>query len=191
MSDENLGAVLDESYLDYQKQSAIKNLGARSHLTIGQLAKLCEHPKHGQVVATITLQDLLDVHAPSTETGDGQADPAPKKTASSKKKTAKKKTSSKKKTAKKTSSSKKKTAKRAHAPKADKGKPKPRLDYDKGTREVLAALKAAKEPVARSAIEQATGFTGVQVRAFAKKLAENGKIKILGEGGRSTKYTVV
>ena len=45
----------------HQRDVAIKNLGDRTHLTLGQVAKLCDHPQHGETVATITLQELLDV----------------------------------------------------------------------------------------------------------------------------------
>jgi hypothetical protein len=58
----------------------------------------------------------------------------------------------------------------------------------------MAALKTAKskgaDSLGRSALEEATGFTGVQVRTFAKKLAEEGKVQVLGEGGRSTTYAL-
>lgn len=175
-TDENLGDVLDEGYRAHQREVAVKNLGERTHLTLGQISKLCENPKHGEIVATITLQELLDIKLKDVTEEPAAAPPKAKKAA--KKKTAKK--AAKKTTAKKT------TAKKGA--KADKGKPKPRLDYDVGMKEVLACLKAAKEPLGRSAIEKATGFTGVQVRAFAKKLKASGKINILGEGGRSTKY---
>ena len=188
MTDENLGEVLDESYREHQRTVAIKNLGDRTHLTLGQIAKLCDHPQHGEVVATITLRELLDAEGPPTEGATPAPTTSPKK-AAAKKKAAKKATSSKKTSKKK--ATKKKAAKKGSSKKgakADKGKPKPRLDYEKGMREVLACLKAAKEPVGRSAIETATGFTGVQVRAFAKKLKAVGKVNILGEGGRSTKY---
>jgi len=191
MTDENLGDVLDESYRAHQREVAIENLAERAHLTLGQISKLCDHPQHGEVVASITLDELLAARAPD----EPEPDPDPPKTAAkktAKKGAAKKKSTAKKSTAKKKSakkkSAKKKTSSKKGA-KADKGRPKPRLDYEKGMKEVLAALRAAKEPVGRSAIEKATGFTGVQVRAFAKKLAESGKIKILGKGGRSTLYT--
>lgn len=183
MTDENLGTVLDESYRAHQRTVAIKNLGGRTHLTLGQITKLCEHPQHGEIVASITLDELIATKEPD------EPDPgsAPRQTA---KKTSKKsgKKGGKKKSSKKTTKKGGKKTSRKQGTKADKGKPKPRLDYDKGMKEVLAALKAAKEPVGRSAIEKATGFTGVQVRAFAKKLAKAGKIEILGAGGRSTKY---
>lgn len=170
-NDENLEAVLDEGYRAHQRKVAIQNLADRTHLSLGQIAQLCTHPKHGEVVAAITLDELLNAREPKEDT----AEEAPPKKAAAKKAT-------KKKAAAKTPSK---------GAKADKGKPKPRLDYEAGTREVLAALKAAKEPVGRSAIEKATGFTGVQVRAFAKKLVAEGKIQILGAGGRSTKYQYV
>jgi hypothetical protein len=194
MTDENLGDVLDESYRAHQRQVAIRNLGDRTHLTLGQIAKFCDHPKHGEIVASITLDELLAVRVPDESEDDPDPPKATAKKAAVKKATAKKATAKKatakkaakkatKKAAKKTSSSAK-----SKGAKADKGKPKPRLDYEKGMKEVLSALRVAKEPVGRSAIEKATGFTGVQVRAFAKKLAGAGKIKILGDGGRSTKY---
>jgi hypothetical protein len=196
MTDENLGAVLDESYRAHQREVAISNLGGRTHLTLGQISKLCEHPQHGEIVASITLDELLATRAPDEDDEDDPEPPKPAAKKAARKKPAAKKaatSSPSKKKATKKKAAKKKTAKRSSSAsskgaKADKGRPKPRLDYEKGMKEVLAALRAAKEPVGRSAIEKATGFTGVQVRAFAKKLAATGKIKILGEGGRSTKY---
>jgi outer membrane biosynthesis protein TonB len=190
----NLEEVLDEGYLAYQREAAIKNLGERTHLTLGQISKLCEHPKHGTVVASITLDDLIAKKLGDAEDEEPDPDPDPpraakksaKKAATKKKAAApaQKKSAPPKKKATKTSAPKKATS----APKADKGKPKPRLDYETGMKEVLAALKAARGPQGRSAIEQATGYTGVQVRAFCQRLVKAGKINILGEGGRSTQY---
>lgn len=201
MSDENLGEVLDEGYRAHKRQVAIKNLGERTHLTLEKIAKLVAHKDHGETVKDITLQELIDVQK--------GAKPAARAVPSSSKKTAKKvtkrpaaKPAAKKATAKKATKkaskkpAAKKTAKKAapktakKGPKADKGKPKPRLDYETGMREVLAAVKAAGEPVGRGDIESATGFSGVQVRTFAKKLASAGKIQILGKGGRSTRYAL-
>ena len=197
MTDENLGDVLDESYRAHQRTVAIKNLGERTHLTLGQIAKLVDNPKHGEIVATITLEELLEGRSPAFAAADADADdddpPTPAAKTNTKRAAAPKpaaKKTAKKKAAKKKSVSKNKATKTAskRGAKADKGKPKPRLDYEKGMKEVLAALKAAKEPVGRSAIEKATGFTGVQVRAFCKKLKAAGKVNVLGEGGRSTMY---
>jgi hypothetical protein len=210
MNEDTLGAVLDEDYRAQQRNVIVKHLSGRTQLSIGQLVKLCEHPQHGEVVATITIDEILALKRAEEdveEEDEEEVAAAPKK-----KKTAKKTATvvTKKSTAKapakkgpakapaKTKAVSKKSAKKTvlgassskaeKGEKADKGKPKPRLDYDKGMKEVLAALKAASEPVGRSAIEKATGFTGVQVRAFAKRLADAGKIKVLGDGGRSTKY---
>jgi hypothetical protein len=203
MSDENLGEVLDEGYKAYHREVAIRNLGTRTHLTLEKLAKLVAHKEHGETVKDITLQELIDVQM---KTGTKSA---PRTPPSSAKKTSKKPTATAKapkpapakKIAKKPTAAKKpapvakktakKTAKMAPSdkgPKADKGKPKPRLDYETGTREVLAAVKAASGPVGRGEIEEATGYSGVQVRTFAKKLAAAGKLKVLGKGGRSTRY---
>lgn len=202
MSDENLGEGLNESYRQHKRAVAIKHLGERPTLTLAQIAKLVSHDEHGDVVGTITLQELLTRAAPDedadepakSKAGKTSAAAAVKKGASkSRAAAAAKKGASKPKAsaAKKASAPKGGAAK---GPKADKGKPKPRLDYDQGMREVLAALKAAKaaghDSLGRSAIEEATGFTGVQVRAFAKKLAASGKLQILGEGGRSTTYAL-
>jgi outer membrane biosynthesis protein TonB len=195
MTNENLEEVLDEGYLAYQREAAIKNLGERTHLTLGQISKLCDHPKHGTVVATITLDDLIAKKLGDTEDEEPEPDP-PKAAKKATKKAATKKKAAKKIPAKKTPAKKKaaKTSapkKATRGAKADKGKPKPRLDYETGMKEVLAALKAAKGPQGRSAIEQATGYTGVQVRAFCKRLAKAGKVNILGEGGRSTQYEAI
>jgi hypothetical protein len=197
MSDENLDGVLNDSYLDHQRKAAIKNLGERTHLTLEQISKLVSHPKHGEIVKSITLDDLLAVTTPKVVVDDEEneetttvtARPARKTT--SKKKTPTKRAASSKKTTKK--ASKKKTTKKASSAgsrKADFGKKKPRLDYEQGMKEILAALKAAKEPCGRADLEKATGYPGVQVRTFCKKLAADGKIKILGKGGRSTRYSL-
>lgn len=209
MSDENLGAILDEGYRARAREVALKNLGKRTYLNLDQLAKLVAHETHGETVKDITLQELIDV-ALTRDEGDGQVE-APKaakkksakkvakKPAAAKKASTAKKPSTAKKAAKKPAAKKsaKKAAKSPAAkkaakkgPKADKGKPKPRLDYDVGMREVLAAIRAAGKPVGRGDIEQATGYTGVQVRTFAKALNKAGKISILGQGGRSTQYAL-
>jgi hypothetical protein len=215
MSEENLAEGLNESYRSHQRDVAIRHLAdpKRRMLTMGQIAKLTTHDEHGTVVATITLHDLIEAITGGGQPAAKAAKPSPKaapKTAPAKpaaKKGPAPKAPAAKKAAKaaapkKTPAPKKGAApKKAAAPKgdkgpkADKGKPKPRLDYDTGKRELLAALKTAKakgaDSLGRSAIEEATGFTGVQVRTFAKKLAEEGKVKILGEGGRSTTYAVM
>lgn len=194
MSDENLGDVLDDSYRQHKRDVAIKRLGERTSLTLEQVSKLVSHPEHGDVVKTITLQELIEVGTETVVTADEEEadDPPSRKAAPAKKKNAKKAKAApaaKKKTAKKTA--KKKTAKKAtssNGRKADFGKTKPRLDYVQGCKEVLAALKAHGEPAGRSDLEEATGYSGVQVRTFCKRLAEEGKVKVLGKGGRSTRY---
>jgi hypothetical protein len=196
MSDENLGDVLDESYRKHKREVALRNLGERTHLTLEKLALLVGHETHGETVKDITLQELIDVGS-----GDGASSKPPSSKPPSSGTAAKKpaaKPAAKKATAKKAAKKAakkgaKKAAKKATAkkgPKADKGKPKPRLDYETGKREVLAAVKAAGKPVGRSDIEKATGYTGVQVRTFAKALQKDGKVAILGQGGRSTAYTM-
>lgn len=200
MSDENLGQVLDEGYRAHKRQVAIKNLGERTHLTLEKIAKLVAHKDHGETVKDITLQELIDVgkgSKPAARPAPSSSKKAAKKTAAKRPAAAKKaaKKASKKPAAKKAAAKKatKKSAKKTTAkkgPKADKGKPKPRLDYETGMREVLAAVKAAGEPVGRGDIEDATGYSGVQVRTFAKKLAAAGKIQIQGKGGRSTRYAM-
>jgi hypothetical protein len=194
MSNEDLGNVLDDSYRQHKRDVAIKRLGERTSLTLEQVSKLVSHPEHGDVVKTITLQELIDEGAAkTTETDDGDeaaAAPPPRRPAPNKKKAAKKATkapAAKKKAAKKAA---KKKAASSNGRKADFGKKKPRLDYEQGCKEVLAALKAHGKPAGRNDLESATGYSAVQVRTFCKRLAENGKIKILGKGGRSTSYAM-
>jgi len=122
---------------------------------------------------------------------------AKKRTKKKAKKPAKKKATSKKKEkkpakkkAKKTTKKKRSAAVKKDGRKADYGKKKPRLKRDQGYKEILAALKAAGEPCGRKALETATGYTGVQVRTFCKELAAQGKVEVLGKGGRSTKYAL-
>jgi hypothetical protein len=198
---QDLSADLQESYHQHKRAVVIKKLAAKMDINFGQIAKLTENAEHGDVVKTITLQDIVNEISPKTE--DAQP-PKPAAKASSAKKVAKAAPPAKGKKAtkaaapKKTAKAKaapapkaKKTAAGAKPPKADKGKKKPRLDYDKGCKEILAALKAAGEPVGRGQIESATGYTGVQVRTFCKKLEEQGKVEVLGSGGRSTRYKLL
>jgi len=203
MSDDNLGDSLSESYRTHKRTVAVKNLGERTHLTLEKLAKLVNHAEHGDIVKDITLQELIDVSAlkGSAEPEEEEEEEAPAAAPKGKPPKAAKKTA--KKTAKKAAAAKPaakpKAAKKAKKPKAEKnadgrkadfGKKKPRLDYAQGQKEVLAALKAHGEPAGRSDIEEATGYSGVQVRTFCKKLAEDGKVQILGKGGRSTRYAL-
>lgn len=196
MSDENLSEVLDDQadLLAYKKQKTIEKLGERAHLTLSQVAKLVAHDDHGTVVGDITLQELINVQLKKAvaakmaelsaqgrhpwelgleeEASETAARPAKAKKAA-------------KKTAKKVA---KKAPKSADGKKADFGKKKPRLNRDQGYKEIIAALKAAGTPCGRKELEEATGFTGVQVRTFCTELAKMGKVNILGKGGRSTKY---
>lgn len=221
MSDENLSDVLDDKadYLAYKKQKTIEKLGERTHLTLGKIAKLVGHEEHGAIVGDITLQDLIDVQlekqleeavaAKLEEVGsevaveDEEEAPRPvAKKKATKKKVAKKKVAKKaaKKKATKAPAAKKKSVKKRSVAasasggkrKADYGKTKPRLKRDQGYKEILAALKAAGEPCGRGDLEEATGYTGVQVRTFCKELAAMSppKVQILGKGGRSTKYAL-
>lgn len=175
----NLENALDEGYRETQREVAVNKIAERLNLTLGKLVELTTHPEYGPIVADISLQEILDNQLAKMNPVEEEAP---------RKRGRRKKTASKKNT-KKVASKKSKKAPKATG-KADRGKPKPRLDYDTGMKEVLACLKAAKEPVGRSAIEEATGFTGVQVRAFCKKLRDAGKIRVVGNGGRGTKYEV-
>lgn len=196
---------MDEGYRSHKRDVAIRNLGVRTHLTLEKLAKLVGHKEHGETVKDITLQELIDVQINSlrsqtstkktgTKSSNGVSAKKVKTTTTTTppkmaaKKATKKTTKAAKMAAKKTTKATKGAS--TKGPKADKGKPKPRLDYETGMREVLAAVKAAGDPVGRGEIEEATGYSGVQVRTFAKKLAAAGKIKVLGKGGRSTRYDV-
>ena len=202
---QDLSADLQESYHQHKRAVVIKKLAAKLDLNFGQIAKLTENAEHGDVVKTITLQDLWNEHAPKNEEEEESAQPPkPAVKTSAKKGAAKAAPAPKGKKAAKAAPAPKKAAKKAakaapapkkakatagaKPPKADKGKKKPRLDYEKGCKEILGALKAAGEPVGRGALESATGYSGVQVRTFCKKLAEQGKIEVLGSGGRSTRY---
>lgn len=206
--DENLTSELSSSYEEFKQKSIIKHLAARGSLTLDKLAALINNPEHGKAIATIKLQDLFDerekaspaVPKKTSKAPPPKKSPAAKAPAAAAKKTAKKaakapaakkatKAPAAKKAAKKAPAAK--AAKKPGSPKADKadkGKPKPRLDYEAGCKEVLAALKAADGPVGRGDLEKSTGFPGVQVRAFLQKLATEGKILVTGNGGRSARY---
>jgi hypothetical protein len=205
--DETLSAALDTSYEAYKKKTMIKHLAERGQLTLAQIAALVSHESHGPTISTIKLEDLFDFHLEANSSSEEASEERPAKTTASKKglakappKTAPAKGPAKKGPAPKTAKVAKKgpakrgpapkTAKKVGSPKADKGKPKPRLDYELGTKELLAALKAANAPVGRGDLEKATSYTAVQVRAFCKKLAADGKIVVTGKGGRSTRYAI-
>jgi hypothetical protein len=196
---QDLNADLQESYHQHKRAVVIKKLAAKMDINFGQIARLVENADHGDVVKTITLKDIFDEISPQEEAQP----PKPAAKASPAKKAAKAAAPAKGKKAVKTATPKpakaakpkaaaapkaKKAAAGAKPPKADKGKKKPRLDYEKGCKEILAALKAAGDSVGRGQLESATGYSGVQVRTFCKKLAETGKIEVLGTGGRSTRY---
>lgn len=124
MNTETLSEVLDDNsdYLAYKKAKTIEKLGSRTHLTLRRIAKLIEHQEYGDLVAEITLQELVEAAQgnTTTETTTTTAS-APRKTkktskrgkASSKKKTTKKKTTSKKASSKKAASKKKSTKKKS------------------------------------------------------------------------------
>lgn len=212
MSEETLSDMLDDKadYLAYKKAKTIEKLGERTHLTLEKIAKLVTHPEHGPVVKDITLDELISAKVQSaleeaglsSDEDEVKEEDTPKVVKAIKKKRGKK-TTVKKKTPTKKAASKappknKKTKKKASVAakkpaggrKSDYGKKKPRLNREQGFKEVLAALKAAGEPCGRSDLEKATGYSGVQVRTFCKELAEQGKVEILGKGGRSTKYAL-
>lgn len=68
-------------------------------------------------------------------------------------------------------------------PKADKGRPKPRLDYPRGKALVLAELR--RDPghgFDRGELEKATGFSACQVRTFCKRLEGEGLLRREGVG---------
>jgi hypothetical protein len=189
MTDDNLGDAINSSFHEHKREIIIENLAERLHLTLDQVTKLTSHPDHGPVVSLITLREIFD--EVSNKQTRSQEKSSKKDTAAkvSSKKGSKKPKGSKSTPKKK--DAKKKVAKKKDGSKADKGKPKPRLDYETGMREVLSALQSDGEPAGRQVLEDVTGYTGVQVRAFCKRLVADGKVRILGEGGRSTKYQAV
>ena len=219
MSEENLTEHLsdevEQSYAQAKKQALVAKLLERPNLTFDQIIKIFDHPKLGDVIKILTIQDLIDaataeddeddepVAAPTNGVKKRGRPPGSGKGAKKEPKAAPKKAPKAAKPEKKGKEAKKapkapkaakpekkgKEAKAAAADgKADKGKPKPRLNYEHGCKEVFAAIKAAGKPVGRGEIEAATGFPGVQVRTFCKKLEGDGKIEVVGSGGRSTKY---
>lgn len=217
---ENLNEMLDDNadYMAYKKAKTIEKLQDRTHLTLEQLSKLASHPEHGAIIGTITLDELIQskistalreagVGNDATDEDDEEVTPTTKAKATATKKKAAKATTKattkvaakkvtktpavKKPAVKKAAVAMPKKAASADGRKADFGKKKPRLDREQGFKEILAALKAAGGPAGRGDIESATGYTGVQVRTFCKELADQGKVKVLGNGGRSTKYALV
>lgn len=68
--------------------------------------------------------------------------------------------------------------------KADFGKPKPRLDYEEGMDRVLEFVREEAGRgnlwLSRGEIEEATGYTAVQVRTFCKALEREGDLERRG-----------
>ena len=69
--------------------------------------------------------------------------------------------------------------------KADKGKPKPRLNYDEGTAAVLRVLRDAEAQgrsyMRRDELETGTGYNACQIRAFCKRLEAQGLLYRAGK----------
>jgi len=186
--------VLGDAQADFQaykRQKILNNLaGSHSHLTLAQLAKFVTHADHGEAAGAITLQELYDAVLASQSVQDVIAD---REEEEAKAVAAAKPKKPKKPTAKKAAAVKKKAKKDAAVvgkQKADAGKTKPRLDREQGYKEILKALRTAGGPCGRKALEDATGYPGVQVRTFCKELAAQKppKIVVLGKGGRGTQY---
>lgn len=200
--DENLDEALNKNWLAEQRAVAIRTLGSRAHLTIGRIAQLLDNETHGEMIKSIALQELLDeatanvaaepaaAAAAATAPATAPRKTAPRKTA--KKKAAKKASAKKaprKKKAKKTAKKKAKRKASASGKKADYGKKKPRLNYDVGCKECLAALRAIKAPASNGQVCATTNYSSVQVRAFLKRLVKDKKIKVQGKG-KATKYSL-
>jgi hypothetical protein len=203
-----LNEAINNNIQARQREIAVGTLGSRLHLTIGKVAQLITDKDHGATIATITLQELVDValNASGEEVDEpvvAASAPTPRRSTRGKKKTTSKKPTSKKKTTKKTTPKKKTTSKKKSVKKptpkkktgrsaksstrSDAGKKKPRLNRDLGHKEVLAALKASKGPTALKDVVTATGLPDTQVRTFLKELAGLGKVSTIGKA-RATRY---
>lgn len=176
VEDAHLEKDLKRDLEEFLRNRAKKLLAERRSLTLGQIAKLVAHPEQGEVVQQITLGDLFDYHAtqheaPGEEALSGeteQAAPSRKRVRVPKRKRA---------------------APVAEGEEASsEGRSRPRLDYDTGCKEVLAAVIAAGAPVSRSDLETATDYNSTHLRAYLKKLIADEKINVVGNGGRSTRY---
>jgi hypothetical protein len=187
MSEENLNEAINNNIQARQREIAVGTLGSRLHLTIGKVAQLITDKDHGATIATITLQELVDValNASGEEVDEpvvAASAPTPRRSTRGKKKTTSKKKSVKKPTPKKKTGRSAKSSTRS-----DAGKKKPRLNRDLGHKEVLAALKASKGPTALKDVVTATGLPDTQVRTFLKELAGLGKVSTIGKA-RATRY---
>jgi hypothetical protein len=197
MSEDNLGAALDNEYANHQKDIAVKTLGSRTHLTIAKIAKLLEHKEHGSTIGSITLDELLVVAAGgavvAAPASAAKAPAAKAKPAKAAKKQAKAKTNGAAKPAKAAKAAKpaKKQAKaktNGAAKAAGKGS-KPRLVRDVAYKEVKAALKSLKGDCSNGDLVKATDYTAVQIRTFLNELIEKGDVTFAGKG-RGTKYSL-
>lgn len=177
VEDAHLEKDLKRDLEEFLRNRAKKLLAERRSLTLGQIAKLVAHPEQGEVVQQITLGDLFDYHAAQHEAPGEEA---------------------------LTTEQAGPLRKRARAPKrkraisvadgegtSSEGRSRPRLDYDTGCKEVLAAVIAAGAPVSRSDLETATDYNSTHLRAYLKKLIADEKINVVGNGGRSTRYEAV
>lgn len=176
---ETLSNELKENYKAKMRPVAIDTLADKPELTMKQLAQLLEHKEHGPVIATITLNDLVEARVArmdrsalndllSVEAEDADEE-APKRPAVRK---------VGKKVAKKTS---KKVAKKV----TQKGG-RAKLDRENGYPAILKAIKK-NEQAAISVLVDETGISTNHVRTMLRELIEEGKINQVG-GGRGTQY---
>jgi len=171
-SNTDLTSALNQNVQNSLKPIAIRTLAEKGHLTLERVVKLLDNPVHGAVIASITIDELVNYRIESMDRealadmlGDDKevpnADAAPPKA--------------------------KKTAKAKKAAKAETGT-RTKLDRDAGYPTIKKALKSLGES-GMSAIVEATEIAENHLRTMLKELVDEGSVVATG-AGRGRKYNL-
>lgn len=171
-SNTDLTSALNQNVQNSLKPIAIRTLAEKGHLTLERVVKLLDNPTHGPVIASITIDELVNYRIESMDRealadmlGDDKE--VPNADGSVTKQAARSK-------AKKTT-------------KAETGT-RTKLDRDAGYPAIKKALKSLGES-GMSAIVEATEIAENHLRTMLKELVDNGDVVATG-AGRGRKYNL-
>jgi len=169
---DTLASDLDQNVQANLKPIAIETLADKGQLSLGRIVKLLDNPTHGPVIASITIDDLVNYRIANmgrdaliSIVGDVEVE--------EKSKTAKRKTTK---------------AKAAKTTKAKEGG-RAKLDRDAGYAVITKALKSAGEAIAMGFLVEETGLNEGHARTMLKEMVEEGTVVAEGNG-RGRKYSL-
>lgn len=161
---DNLTSDLDQNVQANLKPIAIETLADKGHLNFGRIVQLLDNPTHGPVIASITIDDLVNYRIANMNrdtlisiVGDVEVE----------------------------EETKTKTAKRKTTAKTTKAK----LDRDAGYAVITKALKGAGEAIAMGVIVEETALPEGHARTMLKEMVEGGQVVAEGNG-RGRKYSL-